>query len=360
MAERHITQKELGKLCGVSAACVGYILSGSKKYKFKPETIAKVRQMAAKYNYRPNYQATCLRKNKNNLLICIVGYACRYTDSLHIKYLTQEAEKAGFQLLVQYIVGLSDEKKLQFIRNIINIPAGIFIWSCGFENPDSLDRLTEILHNAPPMMHLNHPMGNTGMDHIRINWGGRCLPALLKHLSSRGVRRIGCCGGFFEKANPYLMRLPDIAPEYGMTGKFYVPSSEKKRDNYYHAAVEIAEQLLHEKELPEVIYCVSDEITLVLMDIFRRNGLKFPEGIQIISGGDSDLLNVMVDPPPILRQDIPKLAEIAVKHLTGRINAGENSIGENLCVAEINQRLLFPDGSTQLLAEDKIALKNNA
>ena len=62
--ENQITQKELGKLCGVSAACVGYILSGSKKYKFKPETVEKVRQMAAKYNYRPNYQATCLRKKE--------------------------------------------------------------------------------------------------------------------------------------------------------------------------------------------------------------------------------------------------------------------------------------------------------
>lgn len=352
--KNQITQKELGKLCGVSAACVGYILSGSKKYKFKPETVEKVRQMAAKYNYRPNYQATCLRKKRNNLLICIIGGAYRYTDSLHVKYLSQEAEKAGFQLLVQFIVGLSDEKKLQFIRNIINIPAGIFIWSCGFQNPDSSEKLTEILQNAPPMMHLNHPMENTGMDYIRINWGGRTFPALLKYLAGQGVRRIGCCAGIHEKNTPTLMRLPELARQYGMTGKIYVPAECQSTGDYYHAAVEIAGQLLKEKELPEVLYCVSDEITLVLMDIFRRNGLNFPGDIRIISGGDSDFLNGLSDPPPVLRQNIPKLAEIAVKHLTGRINDGKNTIGENLCAAEINQRLLFPDGSTQFLAEDKI------
>ena len=140
----------------------------------------------------------------------------------------------------------------------------------------------------------------------------------------------------------------------GMTGKIYVPAECQSTGDYYHAAVEIAGQLLKEKELPEVLYCVSDEITLVLMDIFRRNGLNFPGDIRIISGGDSDFLNGLSDPPPVLRQNIPKLAEIAVKHLTGRINDGKNTIGENLCAAEINQRLLFPDGSTQFLAEDKI------
>ena len=349
-----ITQKELGRLCGVSAACVGYILSGSNKYKFKPETVEKVRRMAEELNYRPNYQASCLRKKSNNLLFCIVGCACRYTDSLHLKYLVQEAEKAGFQLLVQFIVGLSDEKKLQFIRNIINIPAGIFIWSCGFQNPESAGKLPEILHNAPPMMHLNHAVETTGMDYITVNWGGRSFPGLLKYFADHNIRRMGCCVGGRDKNSRHMLNFPALARQYGIDGKVYAPEDCRSSD-YYRDAGEIAAQLLKEKELPEVLYCVSDVITLVLMDVFRRNGIDVPGDIKIISGGDSEFLNYLPNPPPVLRHNIPLLAEKAVTHLVNRINNNRNDIGENICVAQLNQGLLFPDGSVcPLPATDKI------
>jgi len=345
-----ITQKELGRLCGVSAACVGYILSGSKKYKFKPETVKKVRQMAEELNYRPNYQARCLRRNRNNLLICIVGCACRYTDALHLKYLTQEAEKAGFQLLVQFIVGLSDEKKLQFVRNIINIPAGIIIWSFGFKNPESAAQLPEILRNAPPMMHLSHPVENINMDYISVNWGGRSFPGLLKYFADRGIRRMGCCIGVREKNSPYINRFPELARQYGIDGRIYAPSGNRGYD-YYRSAGDIIEKLLEEKELPEVLYSVSDEITLVLMDALRRNGVKIPGDVTIVSGGDSEFIHYLSDPPPVLRHNIPLLAEKAVAHLVGRINDGQNNIGNNMCVGIMNQRLLFPDGSNCVLPE---------
>jgi len=351
-----ITQKDIGKRCGVSAACVGYILSGSTKYKFRPETIEKVLRAADELHYRPNYQAACLRKKNNNLLICIVGCACRYSDSLHLKYLAQEAEKAGFQLLVQFIVGLSDEKKIQFIRNIINVPAGILIWSLGFQNPDNLKNLVPILRKAPPTLHLSHPLPGTKADYISILWGGRSLPELLNYFAGRKIRKVRCCVGPVEKKFPNIRNFARLARKVNIIGKVYAASDDIR--DYYQTGRIIADEILNEKDLPDALYSVSDEITLVLMDAFRRRGIRVPNDILIISGGDSDFLQWLTNPPPALIHDIPLLAKSAIRNITDRIQEGCQDTGTNACVLEIPQKLLFPDGTVYpLISEPESAQK---
>lgn len=349
-----MTQKDIAKLCGVSAACVGYILSGSTKYKFKPETIELVRKTAEKLHYRPNQQAASLRRRENKLLICIVGSCCRYSDTLHIQMLEEEVEKYGYNLLVHFIIGLSDDRKIEFIKKVINLPAGILIWSLGIRDPEKQKKLLPILKKAPPSVHMSHAMPGSGLDYIKILWGGGSLPCLIDFFKPK-FKRIGCCLSYEEYSRGICSSFTELAEKAGMKAKFYYTEAVSGSNYFYEMGRRIAPMILAEKERPEALYCTSDEMTFTMIETLRLKNIQVPRDIFMVSGGDSEFLKNLSDPPPYLIHDIPLLVSSAVRDLIRRIEQGEPVSGTERCIAVLPQHLNFPSiRHTQITSGENI------
>ncbi len=344
------TQKDIGKLCGVSAACVGYILSGNSKYKFKQETVDLVKQTAEKLHYRPNQQAAGLRRKENKLIICIVGSSCRYTDTLHIQKLEEEIEKYGYHLLVHFIVGLADDRKVDFIKKVINLPAGLLIWSLGIQDPEKQKKLIPVLRKAPPTLHMSHALPGTGADYIKILWGGSSLPGLIDFFRQKSFKRIGCCLGYEEYRHEICSSFKELAQQAGMEGRYYYDESIRQLD-YYEMGRRIGNAILKERVRPDALYCVSDEMAFTLIDTLRAGNIAVPDDIFIVSGGDSEFLKNMASPPPYFIHDIPLLVSMAVRDIISRIEDGEQASGNERCVGEIEQSLVFPQIESQSTME---------
>ena len=108
---QQITIGDVAAACGVSKATVTQIISGHSKYKFREETKRKVFEAVERLNYRPNLFASSLRKQENNIILCIVGDAFRYAEIMQFKRLEQEFGSRGYNLVLQFLVDLSDEQK---------------------------------------------------------------------------------------------------------------------------------------------------------------------------------------------------------------------------------------------------------
>jgi len=340
---RNVTQKDIAARCGVSAACVGYILSGSSKYKFKPETVELVRKTAEKLHYRPNQQAANLRRNENRLIICVVGTCCRYSDTLHIQKLEEEIEKYGYHLLVHFLIGLPDDRKIDFLNKIVNLPAGLLIWSLGIRDPEKNRKLLSILKKAPPSLHMSHPVPGSGIDYVRILWGGESLPVLVDFFRKKGFRRIGCCISYEESVCGLCSPIVRLAEQAGMQAKMYHTDSSVGFACFYETGRRIAQMLLAEKELPDALYCISDEMTFAIIETLRSRGIQIPRDLFIVSGGDSEFLKNMSEPPPYLIHDIPLLVSTAVKDLITRIERGDQNSGTGRCAGIVGQHLHFPE-----------------
>ena len=337
-----VTQKDIAKECGVTTACVGYILSGTSKYKFKKETVELVRETAAKLHYRPNLQAANLRRKENKLIICIVGSCCRYSDTLHIQMLEEEVAKYGYQLLVHFIMGLPDAKKICFLKNVINLPAGILIWSLGIHDPEKKQELLLLLKKAPPTVHMSHAMPGSGVDYIRILWSGGSLPCLIQFFHKKQFKKIGYCLSYEEYQRGLCSEFEHLAIQAGMQPEFYYTDKSIRPMNFFEVGRQIAQKLLIMKRLPDALYCVSDEMTFSIIETLRQKGISVPQDLFIVSGGDSEFLKNITDPPPYLIHDIPLLVSTAVKDLIGRIERGDPLSGTERCIGTIEQRLFFP------------------
>ncbi len=330
------TQKSVAERCGVSAACVGYILSGKSKYRFRKETVERVRKTAEALHYS---YASSLRKKENRLILCIVGGCCRYSDTLHIQKLCDETGKRGYTLLVHFLVGLSDDQKVEFLRRIINLPAGIIIWSLGIRDPGKKRKSLQILKKGPPALDMSEKLPGSGADYVKILWNCESLTELMDFFVSKGFHRIGGC--FAEITSKAVgPNFVSQAEKAGLEVQMF--TAEQKTPSLYDVGWKIAKQILAAEKRPEALYCLSDEMAYTMIDELRHHGIEVPRDMFIVSGGDSEFLKNCTEPPPYLIHDISKLVSMAADDLIERIEAGRQDSGTERCVGTLGQKLYFP------------------
>jgi LacI family transcriptional regulator len=333
-----VTIKDVAKECGVSASTVGYILGGSNTYKFKPETKKLVEDAAAKLKYRPNPIAASFRKQKNNIIIGIVGNVYRYVDAIHVKSLEKEFRKHGYNLVVQFLTGMTDQDKIKFFKKVYLWGGGIVIIDFGVTNEKYQKELAELLENAPPTVSLFHQLKGSKANYAQVNWRNS-FGLVADYLKKEQRRFAGCCTGFeeqsvFEKFSPAMNKQK-------IDSVLISPDKSVGYCNYYKAGHIIAEKILAMDKIPDALYCISDEITFSIVQALQRKGIKIPEDILMVSGGDSDFYQWFNFPTPVLLHDIEALTQSAANDLIERIEKGEQSCGSGKCTISINQKMIF-------------------
>lgn len=333
MADRKkISLTDIAEHCGVSRATVGHIMSGKNRYKFKKETEELVRRTAAELNYRPNAYASVLRKQENRLILCVVGDVCRHSDMEHIKRLEYELGKRGYNLLVQFLMELPENVKLDFIERLINMPAGIAIWSLGITDEDNLARFRKLFENAPPSLSLSMEFPGSKIDYIQIRWGALSCARAAEFLAKKGFRSVCCCCTYEEKK--FSSTFIESAARFNMNS--FVLWADQGEKNYFERGLSMFKMLKERPALPQAIYCTSDDMAFVLIEEFRAIGIRVPEDLFILGGGDSAYSAYFHNPLPVLVHNSSLLCKTAADHLIGKIQSGETSVGTGECVAEID------------------------
>lgn len=330
---KQISLSDVARHCGVSVSTAGQILNGSRSSKFKKETVELVRRTAAELNYRPNVYAAALRKQENRIILCVVGDACRYSDMEHLKLLEHELGQRGYNLLIQFLVDLPDESKLDFLEKTVNFPAGIAVWSLGFTSPQSMERFRKIFANAPPTISMTAELPGTEIDHIRVLWGSPTIKLAVEHFASLKFRHVGCCFNDLETNSAAAFR--DAAEKLGLEYSLF-PCSGK---NYFAIGRETAAGICAMPEKVRAVYCTSDEAAFAMIEEFRKRGVRVPEDVYLLGGGDSEFCSHLNDPLPVLLHDIPRLCRTAAEDLISRIERGERRTGTGRCVAEIDRKI---------------------
>lgn len=331
---KKVSLTDIADRCGVSRATVGHIMSGKNRYKFKKETEELVRKTAAELNYRPNAYASALRKQENRIISCIVGNALRHSDSEHLKRLGYELGKRNYNLLVQFLVDLPDAMKLEYMKKMINFPAGIAIWSLGFQEEKSMEEFSRIFANAPPTLSLTEKLPGTGIDYIKILWGNPTIHMAIEHFKKKGFRKIGCC---YCSDNMISETFIATAKQNNMEPCIYSEAGDFH--TYFSSGKLIAEKILAEKVLPEALYCVSDDMAFSIINTLDQHGVRVPDDIYILGGGDSEFARHYDPPLPVLVHDIDSLCRTAAENLISRIENGETNSGSGECIAEIGRRI---------------------
>ena len=132
--------------------------------------------------------------------------------------------------------------------------------------------------------------------------------AMTTHLVERGYRRIGCVEGVSGDQS-YLQRLNGFRDALTAAGKTV---DERLRfhcnENFYEMA-EVANQVLAlpPEERPDALFCVNDQRAIILLETFRRRGIRVPEEIALagFDGSEAAALHRLTTvPQPLLEMGV--------------------------------------------------------
>lgn len=332
---------DVASACGLSSACVSFILNDDTRYSFKDETVKMVKETARRLKYRANPAAVSLRTQKSNIIIGVMGHASRYSDLELAVCFKQELYKRGFYLVIQFMTDMNDRDKVDFFSRICQWGAGIAVWSFGMqEDSREYEALKKVLNTAPPTLCFSYPIAGTKADYIEVAFR-RNFDRVGKFFHENGCRRIIYCRGnenvlstnaFLEQNRKFGM---DISCLSALSGKPDVGL------NYHAMGRFLAQHILMDTEaLPDGIYCFSDEIALEIREAFLKRFGRFP---LIVGGGDSEYARKLEPPMPVFVHDVVKQAEMGAEDLVRRIHAGEISSGTGRSIGVVEQNIVVPE-----------------
>lgn len=315
-----ITIKDIARECGVSVATVSMALS-EKPTRVSERTRMKVREVARKYNYRPNNAAVSLA-NKKSRLIGIVFNDLRNTHiSSLFMAINSVLEKSGYSLVCHII---EDEQNVNpdLVRDIMadNIAALIWAKSLEIEMNESAKSVKEAINGLQiPIITMDqYDFTCRGVDVLFDYKKGAYMAT--RHLIECGHRRVGCVAG--EK-NFYVtqQRIEGYREALEENGISYDPDLLFYGDYTMKSGYEAFPYIMGQKV--SAIFSMNDEMAFGIYRAARLYGVSIPEDISIIGFDNVPFSDVMQIPLTTIGVPVEEMGRFMGERVIDMINDKE-------------------------------------
>jgi LacI family transcriptional regulator len=323
---------ELARLTGLSKASVCAALSGKGGHtRISPETARRVREAAEQINYRSNAGAKAIRSKRFNSIgfILVNKEACDYAFSdVMAEGITSGAAEYDQNVFLVRVPTFTDLS--QSLPKALNEACldGLIVQDSAQLTP----QFTQAVESLDvPVIYLNdkRPTNAVYVDDLAT---GRVMT---EFLLGRGYRRIALLAP--------TTRIPHYSTADRIEGyrcameEAGLPAMVKR----YPSASweEEAVEWLQSDKRPEVIFCHSDQVALVLQRVLYPLGLRIPQDIAI--AGCNDEILAAHSPVPLTSMRIPfhAMARLAVDMLMKRIAHNGEDIPSAVLQPSLTERL---------------------
>ncbi|WP_134741709.1 LacI family DNA-binding transcriptional regulator [Nocardioides sp. 503] len=309
--------KDVAIRAGVSVRTVSNVVN-------TPEVVAvgtreRVQAAIEELGYRPNVAARALRRGRSE----VIGLVVPEIDSPYFAelaaHVVRAAEARGWTVHIEQTDGsgprerqLLDGARGQGVDGVIFSP-----WSM---TADEISRRSA----APPVVMLGEQPGVGTVDHVAVD-NRLAADTATRHLLASGRRRIAAVGLQphlrNETARQRLAGYRDALAEAG------VPDDER-----LHVAVErlhhedgvgAMQRLAQLDELPDALFCFTDQLALGALRACADLGLRVPEDVALVGFDDIEAGRYAVPSITTVAPDKPRLAELVLTCLEERMRDHE-------------------------------------
>lgn len=300
--KKEVTIKDIAKQLGIHHTTVSRALHGSKK--IKEETRNRVLQEAHNLGYTPNLLAQNLRNRQSRIISLIIPDFKHHFFSRLISSITELAYNNGYMIMIfqsndnPYI-----EKKI--INSLISLRvAGVAI-SVGLKTKSTahFDKLKE---EGIPLVFFDRVPVKTQYSTITLD-NYHAIRMVVDELIKRNKKNIAYISFnshmriFKDRLNGYNEAISDAGLSYNR--------SINAKQIFINDGYESASLLFKEKEIPDAIICINDEIAIGTMNFLKEKGFTIPDDVAVI-GFDDNPMGAVCDPQlTTLSQSIDNLSQ---------------------------------------------------
>lgn len=271
-----VTMKDIALRAGVTRSAVSAVLNettGSRVSKAKRGNILKISQ---ELNYRPNFAATALKKNKTGLLGFICGGLYSSFFSELTMAMTKTARERGYKLMLN-ILPWEEKFDMQYLdRMLTNMCDGVFM--CHEMKSGQASMLQQQVKSGNiPFVMLESNLNDISSVTFDYRIG---MEKAFDELLANGHRKIAYAGhpGDVHKWNAYreCCSLYNIIPV-----EYYF-----KWDNNFSDAIECGARIAKSKEQQSALISTDFAMSMLIPGMDAEN-LKIPDDLSVIAFNDT-------------------------------------------------------------------------
>jgi LacI family transcriptional regulator len=311
-----VTLKSVANHLGLSPGTVSSVLNNSPSSRHIPaHTRNRIITAARELNYRPNFFARSLRKQRTYTLgVIVADFADAYAA-----------------MVIAGIEKYARERDYSFIMGVHG------------QNPDLLETCSRLLLrrgiegvitaglNTPapiplPTVAVSGHGQHEGVTNIVLNHR-RAVRMALQHLIDLGHREIAYLVGHPTSSDSEARwnAIREVAPEFGLTIRPELTMHIEGMDSSPELGYPLGKRLMAQKKPFTALFAFNDVSAIGAIRAFREAGARVPHDISVV--GFDDVLAAAYNHPSLttVRQPLRQMGELAAKTLLEKI---ENEGGE--------------------------------
>jgi len=315
-----ITIHDLAKELELSSSTVSRALQGNPRISEK--TRKEVTELATKWNYQPNSNASNLRKGRSNTIGVLVPRISRHFFSNAIAGIEAVCSAAKRNVVIfQTHENLENEKS--GLEAFLRIPVDGFIMSLSAETKQ-YEHIQEVLKRDIPIVFFDRVYeGNSNYQVMLDDYSGAFQA--VEHLIQQGCRKIAFMGG------------PDYLNNYRERKRGFMDAL--KKHNLPVNPNWLADQSLTRKEgaafaekvfgqstpnRPDGLFSCSDYSALGAILFLKKSGIRIPEEVAVAGFANEPFTEFMEPPMTSVDQSAEEMGRSAAEMLFRIIDADDS------------------------------------
>lgn len=305
------TLRTLAEAAGVHVSTVSRALNPADSHKVSPETVARIRRLAAEHGFEPNPWAASLRTKRTKLIGLIIPRLVDGVLAMMFEAAASRARELGYDAMTFSAQDKPDEPE-RLVNVLLDRRVDGLILATAMEQDPTLEKLADA---EVPFVLMNRASGEHPVVRADDIVGGQLATG---HLLEQGHRRIAMVAGPDGVSTATLRRIGfrQAHADWGVEvdEALIVPST-------FHAdsGLDAGGRLLERAEPPTAVVAVNDATAIGVMAAARDQGLVVPDDVAVVGYNDSPIAAMLPIALSSVAIPLDDLGRLAVTLLIDRI-----------------------------------------
>lgn len=375
------TQKDIAEALQLSQSTVALALNPKQQHKLLPETVAHIQNKAEELGYRPQKLARVLRSGRSHTIGVVYRQGLYHAPQERVKYLAQQAIKAGYQLIAVDLDWFEGDSKGAQDYLLGAAVEGVVVCNLPQDNMRSWDEFFR--ERGLPAVSLSSA-ATEGWDDARADLAQAFFEMTKHHLAQgssrltlltafhdrnyqgpqientyvrvgafiKAVRAAGGCIIADEETSTFLRLKKDRPNKSGIVGEVISPVRTEAHHNAFELGRVVVEQMILDNHELDSLICANDEIAAGAMSACHQYGTSIPGSLRISGADDAPFSRYCGVPLSTIRQPSEQMTGWCIERIVELI---ENPATRKQCRKQvfscdlILRRSTGAEGETTLL-----------
>lgn len=318
MSSHGITLKKLAEELGLSISTVSKSLNDS--YEISGKTKNRVKELAKKYNYKPNIQAVSLKRRQTKTIGVIIPNILNYFFAKVLLGIEKEASKHGYRIIT-CLSNNKYEKEEASLNLLSDGSVDGFILSIAKETQklDKNNHFSKVIEDGYPLVMFDRVAGLVdNCDKIVIDDEDAAFTAT-KHLLKSNCKKIVLLSSINDIAIGKLRfkgfkQAIDQFKDTSVTSVIVEIKDKRKRESAINSLFE------QHKDIDGVL-TTNNTLAALTIKIASAKGYKIPNDLSVIGFSDDKISRLLNPSLTVIDQNNIEIGKQAVKKIIERIES---------------------------------------